>query len=73
MMAKLTKARNIDIRLSIDLCLRSGKCYGGHVMDFRSHAALLGRSKKSILLVDWSEVNSKLINSIWTIYFSVNY
>lgn len=65
MLTKVKKAYKSGVRFPINFDIRTDKAYGEHVGDFRGYLALQDRSKVSILIDNWHDVDSDLKDSIW--------
>ena len=65
MMTTLTKIHNVGVKMQKKNDLKSGRCYCKHVATFRSSMTLHGRSKASILIEDWGQVEPEVKESIW--------
>ncbi|CAL5214787.1 unnamed protein product [Lathyrus oleraceus] len=59
---KVKKVHESDVLFPINFDVRTDKDYGEHAGDFRGYLALQGRSKVSILINNWHDIDG----SVWT-------
>ncbi|CAL5201218.1 unnamed protein product [Lathyrus oleraceus] len=65
MYTKVKKAHENGIRFPVRVDFATDMAYDEHAEDFTGYVALQGRSKVSILLDNWHDVDDDLKNSLW--------
>ena len=61
----LTVSRSSEQRIPIEIDMQTGKASGPNKDKFVSYVALIARSKVSILIDKWKEVEESVKNQIW--------
>lgn len=66
MYTKVKKYHKNGVHNPITVDVATDRAYGEHVEGFMGYISLQGRSKVSILIDSWHDVDEELKNNIWT-------
>lgn len=64
-MKKMTKVLKSGVKPLVNFNPETGRCYGPNSAEFKSYAAYLARSKCSILIDEWKQVDASTKDAIW--------
>lgn len=68
MYTKVKKAQEIGVRCPITIDVAIKRDFGEHAGDFIGYIVLQGRSKVSILIDNWHDVEKELKDAIWKMF-----
>ncbi|CAL5192186.1 unnamed protein product [Lathyrus oleraceus] len=66
MYTKVKKYHKNGVHSPVTVDVATDRAYGEHVEDFMGYIELQGRSKVSILIDSWHDIDEELKNNIWT-------